>query len=723
MRRLIPFTVVLVYLFIAFAGCKKEQVSEEPISVPEPGLISLAELVSAETEEEQISDPSASETTAPVKSIVPLDVDFLDDMIYLASGDRIETYANGTRSDFALCPAEKLAVSRDVIAVWGGGVYREFSKDGAELFSYPMEETVDCLCVTEHYAVFAVPFHEGHRLVRMERKNGKTEEIPGHDYGDYFFVKSLSAGSKGDEFVILVWKDPEGASVNIGSFAGVMNAKTGKLTGQYDPLVNGLASCAALNAADPDDKGIYTLSMSATPAGGYSYFTFYRFEDNKKEELTYIAATADPLLPGSGVLAGFDRMTVRGRTACLFSKRTGSVWIESLSGVVDNAQNDDSSVTLKILMDSTRIASKMKSLVIKLKEDYGFSIKTETLDSATYDEKVRVKLLAGDSDFDLFLINGQGGASLLGAVLTNGAYEPLDKYEGLSASFEGMFPYAERFCRNEKAGDELFGTPFGLAADEGIIAVDPEAGEWLDLPAPEKGWTFEEFCTLGEKYAETWKEGDPFYTHSTLLTDLMCEITQSLVDGRLQRKEAEEMEKHLVRLIQTGVIQNTNADPPQTGKVLLIRWGMIPPSGVLRENDKHDRLPMPTVAGISNIKGGGWILMNRNSKNKKSAAKLLLTLTGEDFLRDETLSTCSYVYPDYSKYISTAKLAPSERMLEQYETYGTILSNTEPYSFSFERLVQLLHIDGLWNACFTGEKKPEDFVSDVWRTMQAELFE
>ena len=115
MRRLIPFTVLLVYLFIAFAGCKKEQVSEEPISVPEPGLISLAELVSAETEEEQTSDPSASETTAPVKSIVPLDVDFLDDMIYLASGDRIETYANGTRSDFALCPAEKLAVSGDVI--------------------------------------------------------------------------------------------------------------------------------------------------------------------------------------------------------------------------------------------------------------------------------------------------------------------------------------------------------------------------------------------------------------------------------------------------------------------------------------------------------------------------------------------------------------------------------------------------------------------------------
>ena len=364
----------------------------------------------------------------------------------------------------------------------------------------------------------------------------------------------------------------------------------------------------------------------------------------------------------------------------------------------------------------------MKALVIRLAKEYDTGVVIERLNYESYDEKVRVKLLAGDDDFDLYLINGQNGASLLGAVLSNRAYEPLDGFPDLVSRFDGMFPYAENFCRNEKAGDELFGTPFGLAADEGIIAVDPEAGEWLDLPAPEKGWSFEEFCALGEKYAETWKEGDPFYTHSSLLTDLMCEITQSLVDGRLQRNEAEEMEKRLVRLIQTGVVQNTNADPPQTGKILLIRWGMIPPSGVLRENDKHDRLPMPTVAGVSNIKGGGWVLMNRNSKNKESAAKLLLTLTGEDFLRDETLSTCSYVFPDYSKYISTAKLAPSERLLEQYETHGTLLNHYEPYSYGFERLVQLLHIDGLWTSCYEG-RSPEDFVAEVWKTMQAELFE
>ncbi len=62
-------------------------------------------------------------------------------------------------------------------------------------------------------------------------------------------------------------------------------------------------------------------------------------------------------------------------------------------------------------------------------------------------------------------------------------------------------------------------------------------------------------------------------------------------------------------------------------------------------------------------------------------------------------------------------------MLEQYETYGTILSNAEPYSFSFERLVELLHIKGLRTACFEVERTPEVFAAEVWKTMQAELFE
>ena len=66
--------------------------------------------------------------------------------------------------------------------------------------------------------------------------------------------------------------------------------------------------------------------------------------------------------------------------------------------------------------------------------------------------------------------------------------------------------------------------------------------------------------------------------------------------------------------------------------------------------------------------------------------------------------------------------ALSERLLEQYETYGTLLGHYEPYSIDFSRLTQLLHINGLWTSCFKG-KSPEEFAAEVWKTMQAELFE
>ena len=698
--------VIAIAILSTLGGCRKEPSAAEPVPSPEPGLVSLAEPAPS-------ASPEQADPDFPPQFIVPLDADFLDDVIYLASGDRVETYANGTRDDFAACDAERIAVSGDVIAVWGGGVYREFTKDGAELLSYPMEETVDCMCVTEHYAVFAVPLNSGHRLVRMERKNGKTEEVPStyQPYGDRFVVKSLAGRDKGDDFAVLVWSDAVNMNAKFGSFAASVDAKTGKYKLQYD-FADDLASCVSLNAADPSDEAIYMLSDGAVPVGEAWYYTLYRYTGKTKDEAAYITATEDPAYPGKGFMTGFDRLTMRGRTACLFSAQAGAVWTETLP---------DMTKSLKILCDDLRADARMKALLIRLAKAYDTGVVIERLNYETYDQKVRVKLLAGDDDFDLYLINGQNGASLLGAILSNRAYEPLDQYPDLITRFEGMFPYAERFCRNEKADDELFGMPFGLAPSAGIIAVDPEAGNRLDLSGA-ADWTFDDFCRLAEDYAASWKEGDPFLCETTLLTDLMCEITQSLVNGTIARAEAEEMEKRLVRLTETGVIRDTNAVPIPEGKVLLICWEMIPPSGILREIDKYDRLPMPSVAGVSYIRGGGWILMNRASKNKDAAEKLLYTLTEETLLRDESFPTCSYVYPDYAKYNSTAKLAPSERLLEQYETHGTLLNHYEPYSYGFERLVQLLHIDGLWTSCYEG-RSPEDFVAEVWKTMQAELFE
>jgi len=651
---------------------------------------------------------------------VPLDADFRDDMIYLASGDRVETYRNGVRTDFSAVPAEKLCVSGDAVCVWGGGVYRELSPDGSELLSCSMEEKPDFLCVTEHYAVFAVPKDGGHRLVRLERKSGKTDEIPEtiQSYGDRFVVKSLSGRAKGDIFVVLVWSDADRQHAEFGSYTALLNAKSGEPELFDDLGPNDFAVCAALNTADPADEAVYSLSSAAVRAGGTDYYTVYRFDGERKNEVAYVSGAEDPAFPGMGFMTGFDRISVRGRTVCLFSARAGAVWTEVLP---------DLSGSLKILCDNLHQEGQMKSLVIRLTKEYGIGVVLERLDLGTYDQKVRVKLLAGDDDFDLFLINGQNGASLLGAILENRAYEPLDPYPELVSRFEGMFPYAERFCRNERTDPEgvmgeLFGMPFGLAPGAGIVSVDPEAGDWLDL-SNAADWTFDDFYRLAEDYAASWKEGDPFLCETTLFTDLMCEITQSMVSGRLTRAEAEEMEKRLVRLTQTGAIRDTNEIPLPEGKILLIRWEMIPPSGFLREIDGYDRLPMPSVTGVSFIRGGGWILMNRASKNKEAAVKLLSVLSGESLLRDEKMPNCSYVYPDYTKYQSTAKITPSERLLEQYETHGTLLGHYEPYSFGFERLVELLHIKGLWTACFEGERTPEEFAAEVWKTMQAELFE
>ena len=123
------------------------------------------------------------------------------------------------------------------------------------------------------------------------------------------------------------------------------------------------------------------------------------------------------------------------------------------------------------------------------------------------------------------------------------------------------------------------------------------------------------------------------------------------------------------------------------------------------------------------ILGCSYYLSKAGFRPFSRHAVLQSLLSEESLLRDENMPNCSYVFPDYAKYQSTAKITPSERLLEQYETHGTLLGHYEPYSFGFERLVELLHIKGLWTACFEGERTPEEFAAEVWKTMQAELFE
>ena len=671
------FTILMLLTVMILTSCQSnENSSAESAETMVPGTITLTET----------TEDTPDESSAQIS-----DTAYFGGVIYTAYEDRITSTHAGETTVFAEVSGKLITADKNGICVLGGGKYREYTTDGTLTAEFDADIAAEFMCVTANYAVFAEPYDGGHRLTRLNRKTGEIEDVPDaeNSYGKRYVVKSLSA-MEDDRIMVLCWSDKDPVSARFGSMIRVVDGETGKRESIH--MITDLPSCAAYN---PADGYIYSVSHSAVPVGDKNYHTLYRHSGDSQEETAYI----DSLPP-------ISKLVMNGREYFAYSAYSSAV----ITASVPDAEN-----TVRLLMDNAQIKSELQSLVILLQSEYGINLVLKQLPADQYDEKVRLKLLAGDEDFDLMVIPDAG--NLLSPVLNNHAYRSLDEFPEVTARFDEMFPFVRGMCTNEKYGD-VFGMPFGWNLSGCVLAVSPQASDYIAIP--DSAWTIEEFCDMAEKYAVTRTDDDPYFCNTTLLTQLICSLTQALADGTVTREYVEEMEIRLHNLISTGAVHNTNDSANPNAELLLILWSILWPSGGEREIDTYDRCMLPTVSGKVYVQGGGWLVMNPNGANSENAAELLEILSREEFSRNPSLPTCAYVYPDYMEYQHDEDV--SDRMLEVYEYHGTLLNNAKALTFEPDEFSRILHREGLWTECFSG-MSAEQFTDRLWNDLQKRIYE
>ena len=670
------YIFLIIMLLFAFASCRPQEGSAAPVETMMAGKVTLS-----------------NENSAALGEIMTeiQDTAYYGGVIYAAYENRITVTHNGVTENFADIPGERIDAGTDGIYVFGGGNYREIDADGMVTAEFDADISAEFMCVTENYAVFAEPYDGGHRLIRLNRKTGEIEDVPDaeNSYGKRYVVKSLSA-MEDDRILVLCWSDRDPIAARFGSVIRVVDAENGKREQIYG--LSDLPSCAAYN---PADGYIYSVSHSSVPIDGKHYHTMYRHSGESQEETAYI----ENITP-------ISKLIMNGREYFAYSAYSFTV----ITDAVPDHEN-----AVRLLMDNAQIKSELKSLVILLQSEYGINLVLKQLPADQYDEKVRLKLLAGDEDFDLMVIPDAG--DLLTPVLNNHAYRSLDEFPEVTARFDEMFPFVRGMCTNEKYGD-VFGMPFGWNLSRCVLAVNPETSDYIEVPDGE--WTIEEFCDMAEKYAATRTDDDPYFCNTSLLTQLICSLTQALADGTVTREYVEEIEIRLYNLIGTGAVHNTNDSANPNAELLLILWSILWPSGGEREIDTYDRCMLPTVSGKVYVQGGGWLVMNPNGSNSENAAELLEILSREEFSRNPSLPTCAYVYPDYSEYQHDEDV--SDRMLEVYEYQGTLLNNAKALTFEPDEFSRILHREGLWTKCFNG-MSAEEFTDRLWEDLQKRIYE
>lgn len=275
---------------------------------------------------------------------------------------------------------------------------------------------------------------------------------------------------------------------------------------------------------------------------------------------------------------------------------------------------DDTSNILNIYMYGTGLPW-FENSVRDFQKDYGVDINITSHDDYFY-EKIKLKLLANDTDFDLFMIDTLTGID----IFTKGAYEPLDSYPGVMKNISEMYPGMQKLLKYN-------GNTIGIPMQQNVMnawAFNEELAQKYDIDPPviENGiWTIDEYYEYAKYVKE--KSGGVVYLYSiywlgAYMTEYINQLTGELTDDGENLKRIIKWHKDFEELWDDDIksdYENHLFNGLRLGMMLLYDETLI---------------PLPVINKNSKIGTAYQMLcVNRYSPNKGLAAQFLEYMTAE----------------------------------------------------------------------------------------------
>ena len=561
-------------------------------------------LVSCGTEEmpEEYTFPDAE------YAVNATDMAVVGDKIYYISDERVyETTSDSVV--FEEFPVSRIAAAGDTFAVFGGGVV----KIGEDSYTLPVSEITSLVCVGN---TIGYTYRENNleMLGFVNRKNG-----------DSISITPLESG----QVRMLPYKDKSILVHCINTSSGYVllydfDTETMKPGSVLIDTTN-----IDLPAYNKNDNAIYWLDGNA----GGAHLT--RYDPETGETSTLIPADA-------------LRMSILDLT---FSG--GSAIVRKLSGgisVANEYTSVEEGVTTVKLLSLSKTDGYMDNLVYILKRDHNIQLEVTTI----AEDKLKLKLLAGEGDFDLYIGAMQDGGVYLTntLILDYPVYEPLENFPQIMEQMDGLFEDVVRLCSHD---GHIFGIPSSFYITNTMLSYDAELLEELGVTLPDADWTLADFYNLAK---EVRSEGlylsfnlplslwdymhqyfDP-YGSGTLNDDgtvlreyLTIEkkmYDEDLVYPGIWRDAHEEIEKGELRFL----LDNT------TTGFIWNRWDVILPPSFNGER----------IYTVNNP----YLIMNPKSQNKNAAATVIAEYLNPENRMQTQANWGEYIYKDMSVYEHSA---------------------------------------------------------------------
>ncbi|NLC17593.1 MAG: carbohydrate ABC transporter substrate-binding protein [Clostridiales bacterium] len=310
--------------------------------------------------------------------------------------------------------------------------------------------------------------------------------------------------------------------------------------------------------------------------------------------------------------------------------------------VTDQSEREHINVLL-----TRNISHEMKFPIIasQFEAEYGCPVHFIEYPEDIYMDKLRTKLLAGDSDYDVFLLYSPNEDNLLSSILKYELYEPLDSYEGITNNFSGMFDGIRSMMSHN---NKLFGVPYYLSSATYVLSYD--LGRY-GCEAYDKRITFDDIWNLCDGIIESGEKDVTVFPKPNILGFVMMFIQESIDRNQLDKDALADIFVNIKKYNDDGVLYDNSGEK----KHLLDTSSVSYFYNALYMSDIPAYPEFGTVMLTGNDKRNLWILngcaiINKYSKNKEMAANLLKLMTDSKNIYNTELYQFAMLGSDLTKY-------------------------------------------------------------------------
>lgn len=342
----------------------------------------------------------------------------------------------------------------------------------------------------------------------------------------------------------------------------------------------------------------------------------------------------------------------------------------------------------------------LKDLIVDYTAKTGRQVIMSTQPDEEYSDRLRTKLLAGDSDFDLFISD----AVLLRSILENSAYQPLDGYENLSANFDSVLAEGIRELMTAEHG--LFGVPMSFS----FWGCLKQAG---DYKVP-RDWTDKELFETCEQLPNGYK----LFNDRFMLTRTVVNYVEDMIqkDGEINKDELSDFLGKLKSYNDKGVLCDGDADAVMTYGMVFFTASELK----INDVDSSEINISPTRSGTKYIGLQSTMMMNQASKNKDAAAEFLTMMTSLGYVYTNE-GFCPLIGRDIKKNTCYESLTDFQRAALEYSL--TVYKNSKPATLAVDEEFTQFVASAVVEALFDGELNASDAAQKIIDEVSYTYFE